>query len=230
MTMPSQATKTRFHGKHRGIVADNDDPLMLARIRAEVPGVLGDVTSGWALPCLPYTGDGVGLHLVPPVGAGVWIEFEAGDPDYPIWTGGWWGAGQPPAEETSKPARSALKILRSEQGLVVALDDDDQTIAVTDGDGRNLIEIQVLSGQVRVQAAGKVVVEAPMIELVERGSHPVVFGDLLLQYLNQLVLMFNTHLHVGEMAAGVLPVTPAPPVTPYPPADPSLLSTRVTSG
>jgi hypothetical protein len=53
---------------------------------------------------------------------------------------------------------------------------------------------------------------------------------VLLQYLNQLVVMFNTHLHVGQLAAGVIPVTPAPPATPYPPPDPSLLSTRVTSG
>ena len=74
-----------------------------------MPSVLGTVTSGWALPCLPYTGDGVGLHLIPAVGTGVWIEFEAGDPDYPIWTGGWWGTGQPPTEETGKPARTRIE-------------------------------------------------------------------------------------------------------------------------
>jgi hypothetical protein len=57
-----------------------------------------------------------------------------------------------------------------------------------------------------------------------------VFGDNLLQYLNQLVTMFNTHLHPGELAAGVLPVTPAPPVPPFPPATPSLLSMKVKTG
>jgi uncharacterized protein involved in type VI secretion and phage assembly len=203
---------------------------MLARLRADVPSVLGGVTSGWALPCLPYTGDGSGLHVVPPVGAGVWIEFEAGDPDYPVWTGGWWGSGQPPTEETGRPARPSLKVLRSEEGLVIALDDDDQTIAVSDGNGRNLVEIQVRRGEVRVQAQSRVIVEAPLIDLVENASHPIVFGDSLLQYLNQLVALFNAHLHVGETAAGILPVTPAPPATPYPPANPSLLSTKVKSG
>jgi len=223
-------TRSRFYGKYRGIVTDNNDPLLLGRIRATVPSVLGEVSTGWALPCLPYTGDGAGFHVIPPVDAGVWIEFEAGDPDYPIWTGGWWGTGQTPAEETGKPTRPPLKVLRSDQGLLVALDDDDQTIAVSDSNGRNLLEIKVLQGEVRIQAAGKVIVEGPLINLVDNASHPVVFGDVLLQYLNQLVVMFNTHLHVGQLAAGVIPVTPAPPATPYPPPDPSLLSTRVTSG
>lgn len=222
--------RTRFYGKHRGIVTDVEDPLMRGRIRAQVPSVLGDVVSGWALPCAPFTGADVGMYAIPKVGAGVWIEFEGGDPDYPIWTGGWWGDGELPTEETGKPTRPPQKIIKSEQGLVVTLDDDDSTITLSDGHGSNLVKISVLQGEVRLESTMKTVVESPFIQLVENSSHPVVFGDLLLQYLNQLVAMFNAHLHVGQMAAGVLPVTPAPPAVPYPPADPSLLSTRVTSG
>lgn len=229
--LPMNGTRrTQFFGKYRGLVVDINDPLMLARLRADVPAVLGDVTSGWALPCVPYAGDGVGLHTIPPTGAGVWIEFEGGDPDYPIWTGGWWGDGQVPQEETGKPTRPPQKILRSDRGLLLALDDDDETITLSDGDGNNLVTIKVLQGQVRVQAMAKTIVESPFIELVESAPHPVVFGDLLLQYLNQLVTLFNAHLHVGEMAAGIIPVTPAPPAMPFPPATPSLLSTRVKSG
>jgi hypothetical protein len=229
-TPETAGSRTRFYGKYRGLVADNADPLLLGRVRADVPAVLGEVTTGWALPCLPYTGDGSGFYAIPPVGAGVWIEFEGGDPDYPIWTGGWWGDGQVPTEETGKPTEPGLKILRSEQGLIVALDDDDQTITLSDADGRNLLTIVVGEGRVVVQASSTATIEAPAIELVESASHPVVFGDSLLQYLNQIVSMFNAHLHVGETAAGVLPVTPAPPVTPFPPPDPGLLSTRVKAG
>ena len=80
-----------------------------------------------------------------------------------------------------------------------------------------------------MQAATKVVVEAPQIELVQNATHPLVFGDNLLQYLNQLVAMFNSHIHPGETLFG-LPITPAPPVPPFPPATPSLLSMRVKCG
>ena len=80
------------------------------------------------------------------------------------------------------------------------------------------------------EATAKVIVEAPQIELVANASHPVAFGDLLSQYLGQIVSMFNAHLHVGETAAGVLPVTPAPPIAQVPPPDPGLLSTTVAAG
>jgi uncharacterized protein involved in type VI secretion and phage assembly len=50
------------------------------------------------MPCLPVTGINMGVFTVPPIGAGVWIEFEKGDPDYPIWVGGFWGtAAEVPA-------------------------------------------------------------------------------------------------------------------------------------
>lgn len=81
----------RFPGKYRGRVVDNNDPLRVARITAQVPDVLGDEVSTWAMPCLPFTGPQAGQYVVPEPGAGVWIEFEQGDPSYPIWSGCWYG-------------------------------------------------------------------------------------------------------------------------------------------
>ncbi len=217
----------RHYGKYRGIVTDNQDPKNLGRLKARVPEVLTDVETGWALPCAPYAGNGVGLYTVPPPGAGVWIEFESGDVSRPIWSGCWWGEGQLPQDEAGTAALPPLKILRSEQGLLLALDDDEQTIALSDPNGANLIKIKVRQGQITIQSVAKVVVEAPLIELGQGATHPAVFGDLLLQYLTQLVTIYQTHVHPGELAAGILPVTPAPPVPPAQPPTPTLLSIKV---
>jgi uncharacterized protein involved in type VI secretion and phage assembly len=86
-----------FFGKYRGEVKTNLDPQGLGRVQVSVPDVLGDGKMAWAMPCLPGAGPKVGLFTVPPVGALVWVEFERGDPDYPIWVGGFWKLGDTPA-------------------------------------------------------------------------------------------------------------------------------------
>ena len=219
----------RHYGKYRGIVTDNNDPKNLGRIKAKAPEVLGDVETGFALPCAPYSGDGLGFFALPPVGAGVWIEFEAGDVSRPIWSGCWWGDKQLPKDESGSAASPPLKILRSEKGLLLALDDGGQSISLSDEQGRNIISIKVQSGLVKVKGSVKVVVDAPQIELVENSTHPLVFGDQLLQYLNQVVMMYQSHMHPGQMAA-LVPVTPAPPVPPIPAPTPALISTNVKTG
>src|SRR2546428_13960566 len=84
----------RFYGKYRGMVKTNVDPSNLGRLKASVPEVLGQTPTGWALPCAPYAGAGVGFFAIPPIGAGGWIEFEAGHPPRPGW-GGTRGAESP---------------------------------------------------------------------------------------------------------------------------------------
>jgi uncharacterized protein involved in type VI secretion and phage assembly len=219
-----------YYGKYRGTVTNNLDPGMRGRLKAHVPDVLGELETGWALPCVPYAGEGSGTFTVPEPGTGVWIEFEAGDVSRPIWSGCWWGEGQVPADLCGNKGTPALKVIRSEQGLMVTLDDVGQTIHVSDQDGQNLLEIQVEAGQITIRGAVKAVVGAPQIELVENATHPVVLGDQLLQYLNQIVALYQSHVHPGQLAMGVFSVTPAPPVPPLPPATSDLLSTVVKSG
>lgn len=86
----------RFYGKYRGSVRNNIDPLMKGRIMVEVPDVGGSLLSSWAMPCLPVAGMNMGMFTVPPMGAGVWVEFERGDPDYPIWVGGYYAEADVP--------------------------------------------------------------------------------------------------------------------------------------
>jgi uncharacterized protein involved in type VI secretion and phage assembly len=113
-----------FFGKYRGTVTDNKDPLMIGRIRANVPDVTGDADSGWATPCAPFGGSGVGFFAVPAEGAGVWIEFEHGDPDYPIWSGCWFGSAtdMPPALLVPPPPFKKVMVV-TEGGHSILLDD-----------------------------------------------------------------------------------------------------------
>lgn len=121
-----------FLGKFRATVSDNRDPLMKARVRVKAVDVYGEEESGWALPALPYTGDGVGLFLVPPTGASVWVEFEHGDPDYPIWAGGFWSETEVPAS----PGVAEMKVLKT----------DTATITIDDTPGAGGVTIETQTG------------------------------------------------------------------------------------
>jgi uncharacterized protein involved in type VI secretion and phage assembly len=111
---------TEFLGKYRGVVSDIQDPLMTMRIKANVPDVYGEGTSGWAMPCAPFGGSQVGLFALPTVGAGVWMEFEHGDPDYPIWSGCWWGAASEiPTQWLTPPYKKVMLVTPSGHSITV---------------------------------------------------------------------------------------------------------------
>jgi Type VI secretion system/phage-baseplate injector OB domain len=221
--------RNRFYGKYRGLVTDNQDPTNRGRVQVTVPAVLADLKV-WALPCLPITGKGMGSYWIPDAGAGVWVEFEAGDSSFPVWTGGFWADDELPQDQNSDKTVPSIKIIRSSKGLMIVMNDDTEVITLSDSDGKNIMTIDSQAGKVRIEGNAKVVVQAPLIELVENSTHPLVFGDLLLEYLNQLVNLYQTHTHPGELALGVFPITPAPPVPPFPPATSELLSQIVTTG
>lgn len=106
-----------FYGKYRGTVVGNVDPMTRGRVQVSVPAVLGDGRMSWAEPCVPYAGDGVGLFAVPPVGANVWVEFEGGDPDYPILAGCFWADGQAPGD-----GLASTKVLKTD-AITLTLND-----------------------------------------------------------------------------------------------------------
>lgn len=122
----------RFYGKYRGKVSDNVDPMFQGRVRAKVPAVLGDEETGWAMPSVPYAGSGVGFFFIPPKDANVWIEFEGGNPDHPIWSGCFWGAGEVP----KMPADPGVKVIKT----------DFATITINDQPGINAVTIETSNG------------------------------------------------------------------------------------
>lgn len=123
--------RTRFYGKYRGIVSDVDASTM--RIKAKVPSVLGEVDTGWCMPCVPYAGPNVGIAFLPEQGSGVWIEFEGGDVSYPIWVGGYWRDGEYPSD-----AAPDVKVIVTAAPLELKLDDGQQSITITDPNGNTV--------------------------------------------------------------------------------------------
>ena len=114
---------TPLYGKYRGTVINNVDPMQIGRIQAMVPDVAGLVPSTWAMPCLPMAGINTGVFTVPMIGSGVWIEFERGDPDYPIWVGGYWGSAAevPVMARTVVPGVCGITIQTTlKNGIVVS--------------------------------------------------------------------------------------------------------------
>lgn len=128
----------KFFGKYRGTVLNNVDPLQKGRIQVQVPDVLGMSLSSWAMPCVPVAGQQMGTYFVPRVGSGVWVEFEGGNPDYPIWTGGFWGsAAEVPALALAGNPASPSMVLQT--GL-------QNTISISDVPGTGGILLKTTTG------------------------------------------------------------------------------------
>ena len=116
--------RSRYFGKYRGTVTDNADPTSRGRLKIRVPAVLGDLEA-WAMPCVPYAGDHVGFYSLPNPGTGVWVEFEAGDPSFPIWSGCFWADNELPDESDAD-----IKIWKT----------DSLTLRISDGDDELKLE------------------------------------------------------------------------------------------
>lgn len=120
--------RSHYFGKYRGTVTDNNDPTSRGRLKVKVPAVLGALEL-WAMPCVPYAGAGVGFYSLPEPETGVWVEFEGGDPSYPVWTGCFWADNELP-----DTGGASIKIWKTEK-LTIRMDDDsDEMFIKTDGD------------------------------------------------------------------------------------------------
>jgi uncharacterized protein involved in type VI secretion and phage assembly len=113
-----------YFGKYRGTVVNNVDPMQIGRLQVMVPDVMGVALSSWAMPCVPLAGIQMGTFFVPLIGAGVWVEFEGGDPDYPIWSGGFWGSAAevPALALAGLPASPNIVMQTSGQNSIVVSD------------------------------------------------------------------------------------------------------------
>ena len=162
----------RFFGKYRGQVVENRDPTGRARLKVIVPAVMGE-EQVWALPCVPYAGADVGLFALPEPGTGIWVEFEAGDPSYPIWAGCFWGDGDIPAAD----AEPTVKFFKTDK-LTVRIDDTVGELVIENDSGSVIrltpTEISIESQQVTTEAGGKKTNLTPAAFDVADGAFRVV--------------------------------------------------------
>lgn len=210
----AEKIERRFYGKYRGFVVDNNDPEQLGRLKLQVPSVLGEnIVTGWALPCVPYGGDAnTGFFFVPEVRAGVWVEFEEGDLEFPIWTGTFWS--KPDGEtEVPKPIRAdgkeqdvhqepSRKIIKTKAGHTIQFEDADENafLVIVDGSNKNVITLNSSGIELKNKNGTSVLIEGSNIKLGGSGAfEPVVQGIKLLTWL-------ATHQHPTVMGPSGPPV------------------------
>jgi hypothetical protein len=158
----AERVERQFFGKYRGVVVNNKDPLKLGRLKLYVPSVIdcsgttGDSApaddsdervTDWAWPCVPFGGIGEqGMFFIPDEKAQVWVEFEEGNLDLPVWVGTVWsrpgGTSQIPTEaqnmQQDKPQR---RVFKTASGHVMEFSDvpGEETITITHKDGARIM-------------------------------------------------------------------------------------------
>lgn len=126
----------QYFGKYKARVTDLNDPERRGRIRVQCPSVLGEGKSPWCEVCSPVAYDGGGDFCLPKIGDTVWVEFEEGNPNKPIWVGSWWSIGKTPVSDYSSADSTRIieylgsKIQMSSRGITIS--SGGSTIEITD--------------------------------------------------------------------------------------------------
>lgn len=151
----------KYTGKYRGVVVNNVDPKNMGRLMVKVPDVSNFQLSSWAMPCVPIGGIQNGMYVIPAINSGVWVEFEQGDPDYPIWVGYYWGSAveTPSMSKLLPPGIPAIVMQTPTQSALVV---SDMPVPPMQGPGAMMC---TPSSSVTVDASG-VTIRAPVINLV----------------------------------------------------------------
>jgi uncharacterized protein involved in type VI secretion and phage assembly len=177
--------ENRFYGKYRAFVSDNADPENRGRLRLQIPDILGDsVLSGWALPCAPFGGiAGQGFFYIPDNKAGVWVEFEHGNLDYPVWVGTFWakpGGTTEVPDPASSQSPPTSKIIKTKNHCIELADKDgSETITITDSKNSNTVTlskdgVKIEAGKdIELKASGDLKITATNVKVQVSGSMDV---------------------------------------------------------
>jgi phage baseplate assembly protein gpV len=204
------------------VVTNATDPDGQGRVQVQYQWLPGTTQSAWAAVSAPLAGKGRGMWFMPELQDEVLLSFDHGDFDHPFIVGYLWnGVDSPPDTDNQN------RTIKTPSGHSIVFGDGSGKIVITSAGGTT---VTIDGDSCTVNASASVTLQAAQINLLQDASHPVVYGDVLLAYLNQLLIALQAHLHVGELALGIFPVTPAPPSAPFPPVTLPLNSLQVLTG
>jgi hypothetical protein len=236
-----QKVERRFYGKYRGFVVDNLDPKRLGRLTLRIPSVLGpEVVTGWAMPCAPYGGEkNQGFLCIPDVRAGVWVEFEEGDLEFPIWVGTFWseprGESEVPTlndadgkerknENEADEGRKAKlkpptrKILKTKKGHTIQFEDADgeEMVTIVEATHKHVVTLNKEGIQITDGVNGnKIIMGKEGIQIGSSGAkEPFVLGKKFAANVKEFIKALQAHTHTS--AASGLPTSVPLPLPPTP--------------
>jgi hypothetical protein len=240
-----QKVENRFYGKYRGFVIDNNDPGKLGRLKVTVPAVLGDEVKVWAYPCVPYGGNAnQGFFFIPEKESGVWIEFEEGDPEFPIWVGTFWtkpkGKSEAPKpngpdgkEKGEVQSPPSAKIIKTKKGHTIQLEDIDgsEMVTIVDGQNKNFITLDQNgitisaknNGTKITMTAEGITIKGTNIKIGDGAAEKLVKGTTLATNVATFITALSSHTHPAVCS------TPGVTVTLSSPADPFTLDVPLSS-
>jgi hypothetical protein len=163
------AEEKRYYGKYRATVLQNVDPMQIGRILVTAPDVHSIVPTSWAMPCVPIAGTQSGIFCIPAVGSSVWVEFEQGDLDNPIWVGGFWGTpADPPALALAPPAAppGANICMQTVQQNTILLSDSPSPPGGITIKSRSGAMITLLDVGVTISSPTPITISAPTVNIV----------------------------------------------------------------
>lgn len=167
-----------FLSIYRALVTNNDDPENMGRIQVIIPGIIEEDLNLWILPAGNFGGKNYGVHVMPPIGSVVYIQFEMGDPSKPLWIHGYHGQGEIP-DEYGRPEHYWFM---TPGGATVEIDDGKQEITINDHHG-NSVELNENGVSIDVKSSKKKI----YLGDINKADEPAVLGDTLKDLLAEVI-------------------------------------------
>lgn len=167
----------KFYGIYRGQVHDNEDPDFRGRLMVICPAVSETAPiKKWADSKGFYATKGGGMYFMPQKGDPVWVQFEGGNPDFPIWEYGWF-----PNDYAPDDKRRKVYTLQSPAGHRFVIDEDQNTIFIQYKDGKT---VEVNDGNISLGTLGGSAEPAVLGETLKDKLESLI--DILLDLINQI--------------------------------------------